>query len=116
MASATYSPVNSEFRKRAADYGLMALGLLGCLWIAALLSPILIIGWQTLHWLQHGVWERWSVLRAMDYASIPVPHASWVGVQKIIYWYVELPLALALPCTAMLLLWIVAALFAKADA
>lgn len=84
----------------------IAAGVAGLLWIGALLSPALIVGWQVFHWLRHGVWESWPLWRAMDAISVPAPYTEWRGAQQIIAWTVELPLALFLPCAALGSLWL----------
>lgn len=84
----------------------IAVGVAGLIWTGALLSPVAIVGWQTLNWLRSGVWEPWPLLRAMDYLDVRIPYTEWRGAQQIIVWIVELPLAIFLPCAAVGFLWL----------
>lgn len=68
---------------------------------AALASPLFILAWQSLHWLKFGVWEPWSVWRAASYLGWRPPEVEWIGVQKVLWWLLELPLSLAIPLLAV---------------
>lgn len=73
---------------------------------SVLASPLVILGWQSLHWLRFGVWEPWPVWRAIQHVGWRFPETEWAGVQRILWWLLDLPLALAIPLMGVALLWL----------
>ena len=84
----------AEWFKKVSFYILVWLALAA---IAVFVSPFIIVGWQALHWLQYGIWEPWPVWRALVYFEWNPPDFQWVGVQIIIGWFLQLPIAVAIP-------------------
>ena len=60
-----------------------------------ILSPVLILGYQTYHWLRTAVWMPLTVGHLWTWNNFAYPTANWAGVQSIIYWLLDLPLSLA---------------------
>jgi hypothetical protein len=48
--------------------------------------------YQALVWLQEGVWHPLPISWALHFMSWRVPQTDWVGLQKIIYWVLDLPI------------------------
>jgi hypothetical protein len=56
------------------------------------LGAIGILGWQSFQWLRFGAWPRLDMLDLFD----SHPYASWVGVQKLIDWWLGTSLSVNL--------------------
>ena len=92
-----------KWLNRLSDELLVATAMAAC---AVFLSPLVILGWQSLNWLRFGVWEPWPVWRAIQHFGWRFPETEWAGVQRILWWLLDLPLALAIPLTGVALLWL----------
>jgi hypothetical protein len=61
-----------------------------------LCSSLVVLGWQTYDWLRRGMWTDLNLAWGLTEADLPVPQSSWLGVQKILDWFLSLPLAVLL--------------------
>lgn len=61
---------------------------------------------QCLSWFKGGVWHAFSVQTAWDVMDAPGPQVSWIGLQRIIDWVLQLPLSLALMCVGGFIVWL----------
>jgi hypothetical protein len=68
----------------------------GKIFILPLVSAPAIVGWQTFEWLRDGVWTDLNLAGGLAQAGLPVPQSSWLGIQKILDWFLSLPLAVSL--------------------
>lgn len=60
-----------------------------------LLVPPGILAYQGLHWLRTATWPRLPLALAWDVAFIPKLRTSWLGLQAVLDWFLDLPLAFA---------------------
>jgi hypothetical protein len=60
------------------------------------LTGIGVIGWQGYQWLSFGVWPSCTVLEAFTQLGVPLPYASWVGVQSMVDWWLATPASINL--------------------
>jgi hypothetical protein len=58
-------------------------------------GPALLV-WQAYRWLKDGYWTAVPVSKALIYMGCPPPMVSWVGLQKIIDWLLNIPTSLIL--------------------
>jgi hypothetical protein len=49
--------------------------------------------YQAFLWLQIGVWTPLPISSALQFIGWRVPTTDWVGLQKILTWVFDLPLA-----------------------
>ena len=70
--------------------------------IGAFCLGLAIAGYQIIGWLHYG---HWDVILVRDAGIIPHPQLQWIGAQKLIEWFLEMSLALAL-CGAGSLLFL----------
>jgi hypothetical protein len=59
-------------------------------------SSVIVLGWQTYDWLRLGIWTDLNLAWGLTEAGLPVPQSSWLGIQKILDWFLSLPLAVSL--------------------
>ena len=64
-----------------------------------------IVGWQSYHWLQTGEWYPYSIDSAYStmYPARPLP--NWLGVRKIVEWFLACPLSAAFLALAFFVGW-----------
>jgi len=62
------------------------------IFVCSLLIPIGTVGYQTFTWLQTGKWVSLPV-RWLWHSAQTSPHVSWVGVQTMLDWALDLPLS-----------------------
>lgn len=60
--------------------------------LCSLVIPIGIVGYQTFTWLQTGQWVSFPV-RWLWHNAQTSPHVSWVGVQAMLDWALDLPIS-----------------------
>ena len=60
---------------------------------SGLLVAIGVLAYQGIQWLRLAVWTPLPLALAWDAASIPRPHVTWLGVQTILDWVLDLPLS-----------------------
>jgi hypothetical protein len=77
-----------EWTIRAAFRLAAALALIGFVIFAGELAI------QILGWLQSGIWPSYSTRAALIDWELPVPHSSWIGVQRIIDTALTVPFGL----------------------
>lgn len=65
--------------------------ILGCAGLAAI-----IVIEQTIFWLGFGGWPDVKVLDAFLYYQWPLPFFRWGGVQNVVMWLLDLPLAIGM--------------------
>ena len=75
----------------ASDSALLEIGFL--LLATGLLLSGGMIAYQSLQWLRFATWAPVHVASVWEAISVPIPHASWLGVQRIIDWFFDLSLA-----------------------
>lgn len=87
--------MSSQLQEKASDWIIgatfrlaAALALIGFLIFAGELAI------QILGWLQSGVWPSYSTRAALTDWELPVPHTSWVGVQRIVDLALTVPFGL----------------------
>lgn len=75
----------------------------GAFWIgvAFVLAALAFPAYQALLWLQSGVWVPLPLSTAMQWIGWRVPTTDWVGAQKILAWFFDLPV-LVFPALAAL--------------
>ncbi|MBC8283822.1 MAG: hypothetical protein H8E32_08425 [Nitrospinae bacterium] len=79
----------------------IAVGLFGSM---ILLAGIGLLGYQSLLWLQNGVWTEYPLLTIFNFLFENTPlhqwiinPESWIGMQKLILWFLEsIPVSIAL--------------------
>lgn len=69
-------------------------------------GPLLVV-YQAFQWLKTGAWPdidvyAWWAWQGND----PAPHVDWVGLQKIVHFFLSLPLWLVCPSIGTVMLWI----------
>ena len=80
---------------------LLSIGLFGGL---SLLIGLGVLAYQCLLWLQNGVWTEYDLFSVFNYVfentevhQWMINPESWVGMQKLLIWFMEtIPLSLAL--------------------
>jgi hypothetical protein len=60
----------------------------------SIFGSLAILFGQILFWLRYGEWFPLTPLDALIWLNLPVPHSSWGGIEKMIVWVLEWPLAL----------------------
>lgn len=96
----------TELKERLTAYlALLVMALL----VAAFAGPFLILGWQAVTWLKNGYWPSLSASSVLEKLDWPYPTVSWLGVQKLIDWFLALPAAAALPLVGMVCLLVAGA-------
>lgn len=78
--------------------GLACLGFFGV--------PVLIIGGQVLDWLKQGEWTPFPFWKLAEIVGISRPRVDWLGVQKMIDWFYDLPAAVGLCLLGVAFLWL----------
>ena len=73
-------------------------GILYLLGIAVLLIGLGLVAFQVFLFLYHGAWVSYSLLRFIDFTPIQfqawvVRPDQWLGLHKIVYWLLDVPLA-----------------------
>src|SRR5262249_13381240 len=68
--------------------------LLLCLVFSALASCAL--SYQVMFWLKYGDWLPLDLLRFWYRIGDWTPYSSWIGINRIIFWCLEIPLAISL--------------------
>jgi hypothetical protein len=58
-------------------------------------GPALLV-WQAYRWLKDGYWTEVPASTALTYMGCPLPMVSWIGLQKIIDWLLDIPTSLIL--------------------
>ena len=89
----------------AADFFFAGINItIGLLGVMILLSGIGLLGYQTLLWLQTGVWTEYFLLAVFNFLfentllhQWIISPESWIGMQKLFLWFLEsIPVWLAL--------------------
>jgi hypothetical protein len=84
-------------------------GIIYLLGILMLLAGLALVGFQIFLFLYQGAWSSFSLLRFIDITPIQfqawvVRPDQWLGLHKIVYWLLDVPLAfLALVCGFLLI-------------
>ncbi len=65
---------------------------------------VIVLGWQTVHWLKTSEWQQLPFLVALEFAgvnaeSIYAPK-SWLGLAKTAQFILELPMSIMVPVCA----------------
>jgi hypothetical protein len=60
------------------------------------LAAVAIVGLQTYHWLETGEWYPVPLSLGLDFVGLRVPTTDWIGLQIIVDWVLDLPLALVI--------------------
>jgi hypothetical protein len=76
--------------------GLMLVGLL------LILGAVFVLLFQGLLWLRDGQWPGWQVRLVWYALELPTDPLTWLGVEKIRTWTLDLPIAGVLAPTGML--------------
>ena len=58
-------------------------GAFRILGVVAMAIAILIVAWQSIHWLEYGVWVPMTLHRSLQLVEIPNISFEWRGVQQI---------------------------------
>ena len=53
-------------------------------------------GYQCFRLVQAGSWPSFEVMDVWIWARLPPPHIQWRGIQKMVEWFLDLPLNVAL--------------------
>lgn len=83
-------------------------------WLATVLTPLGIWGWQIWTWLRHGYLHQLAICDVMIKFRLPFPSTEWIGVQRIIYWLLSWPAAVAAILLGMALVLLLSALINRA--
>src|SRR5262245_34620645 len=54
------------------------------------------LSYQVMFWLKYGDWLPLDLLRFWNWIGDWVPYSSWVGIDRIIFWFLEIPLTISL--------------------
>lgn len=81
----------------------------------ACLPLVGIPGWQTLNWLQTGVWERVPLMLLWRQTGLSPYLTSWVGLQQIIFEALDMPLAFALSAVGAMIAGVLVLIGKAAD-
>lgn len=79
--------------------------------IAAVVLPLLVLGYQALFWLQRGWWLPITLYDGFSYINVEPPYptpGTWQGLGKIIDWVLGWPLSFSLFAACMMLVWLYA--------
>jgi hypothetical protein len=63
-----------------------------------------ILGWQGYSWLRTGVWTALPISKTFTYFEWPMPSTSWLGLQKMLDWFFDIPTSLAAFVISLLVL------------
>src|SRR5437763_16252557 len=74
------------FVNRTALFVCVGITLAGALVTGA---GVLTLGWQLLTWLREGHWFPIDLVYALASNKLPYPRVEWLGVQKIIDWFLQ---------------------------
>src|SRR6266478_7683057 len=69
--------------------------------IAAIFFGPALVCWQIYYWLKSGAWFPIPVSKALEYMQWPYPNLEWRGVQKILDYFLDLPLSAVIWLLAM---------------
>jgi hypothetical protein len=58
-----------------------------------------VFGYQCFHWLKFGHWIPLTIADGLGWAGLHVQSSGWLGLDEIIWWFVDLPLS-AIPLVA----------------
>ena len=83
--------------------------------VASVLMSAGILAWQTFQWHQFAVWPDVPVYYAFDFFELHYPVARWVGVQKLMAAFLQLPLSVVIFGLGMLLAWLFAVIGSAAE-
>src|SRR6185437_1189511 len=67
------------------------------------LAAVVIVSLQCFGWLHDGYWTPHFLGEIWFLVGLPYPQISWVGVQRIVLWILNLPLSLSLMMVAIFL-------------
>jgi hypothetical protein len=98
--------MHPEKKQITLDSVVSCLGLLGLVLLAGAAAWILVL-WQIVPWLREGVWNSYSLSTCCGVET------SWIGLQIIIDWLMNLPVTLVLALVGVLLFRIVGLISAK---
>ena len=74
------------------------LGMLANLFfLASLLATLSVLAAQSYIWLRTALWKEVPISGAFAFLSWTVPKTSWLGIQLIVDWLFQLPIAVCLP-------------------
>lgn len=59
-------------------------------------SAVAVIAVQSVYWLKHGEWPAFTVARLLSWLGFHVASVNWTGVQRILRWLLDCPVAGAL--------------------
>jgi hypothetical protein len=82
-------------------------GMILAVVISLIAVSLVTAGWQCVRWLQTGEWPKLTWLNGLDWIGLHHPRVTWVGLDHILTWVLDLPLALLPILIACLLLWLV---------
>jgi hypothetical protein len=54
-----------------------------------------IVGYQILNWLQTAHWPEFVIWDGLRWIGLRTAESGWAGLDKIIWWFLTLPLSLA---------------------
>jgi len=87
-------------------------GVLLILAVLLLISIPALLAYRVWYWLDHGTWFSYTILGL--FRDIGVEPSSWqinwIGVQKIVWWLLNLPIEWGLAAGGALMAWISSAL------
>ena len=75
----------AEIQARKEDRGALWIGLVFVFIATAI--PI----YQAILWLQLGIWHPMPISLALVYFGLQPPTTEWIGLQKILNWFFDLP-------------------------
>lgn len=92
---------------RRDDFLVAHFGLFLAVVVGLIAVSLVTVGWQSLRWLQSGVWPKLAWSDGLAMLGIDHPRAAWVGVDRMIDWVLDLPLTILPIAAALLLAWLV---------
>ena len=89
-------------KKKLSDWGMAIIGL-------GLFSTVCILVYQFYHWLKSGEWLSIPLYKALQYLGISFDRLldlEWQGMQKILFWVLELPIAGVIGISSLAIGWL----------
>ena len=89
-------------KKNLSDWGMAIIGL-------GLFSTVCIFIYQFYHWLKTGEWLTIPLYKALQYLGISFDRLldlEWQGMQKILFWVLELPIAGVIGVSSLAIGWL----------
>lgn len=92
---------------RRDDFLIAHFGLFLAVVFGLIAVSLVTAGWQSLRWLQTGVWPKLAWSDGLALIGIHHPRVAWIGVNRILAWVLDLPLAPFPTAAALLMMWLV---------